>query len=62
MKIVYMLVVLTSFNHTLSAVPYAKMDDCREMARAVALPYLASCIPKLVSKDTQTFTTDTENK
>ena len=55
MKLVYMLVVVTSFNHTLSTVPYAKMNDCREIARLIALPYIASCIPKLVSKETKTF-------
>jgi len=50
-----MLVVLSSFNHTLSEVPYKTMKDCREMARLVNLPYIATCIPKLVDKLTKTF-------
>ena len=62
MKLVFMLVVLSSFNHTLSEVPYRTMDDCRTMARLVNLPYLASCMPRLVDPNTKTFTTDTENK
>ena len=55
MKLVFKLVVLSSFNHTLSEVPYKTMEDCREMARLVNLPYIATCIPKLVDKLTKTF-------
>ena len=55
MKLVFMLTVVTSFNHTLSEIPYQKLDTCREVARAVMLPYLASCIPRLVPMDTKVF-------
>ncbi len=50
-----MLVVLSSFNHTLSEVPYRTMEDCRIMARLVNLPYIASCMPKLVDSTIKTF-------
>jgi hypothetical protein len=55
MKLAYMLVVMTSFNHTLSSVPYSTMDDCLTMMRQIYLPYLASCTPKLVDEKTKTF-------
>tara|TARA_R100001594_G_scaffold1044_3_gene4308 strand:- start:15337 stop:15519 length:183 start_codon:yes stop_codon:yes gene_type:complete len=55
MKLVYMLIVMTSFNHTLSSIPYQTMDDCLAMARQINLPYLATCTPKIVSDKTETY-------
>ena len=56
MKLAYVLIVMTSFNHTLSNVPYKTMDDCLVMMRQIHLPYLATCTPKLVDKNTKTYT------
>jgi len=55
MKLVFVLVVMTSFNHTLSETIYAKMSDCLDMQRKIQLPYLASCLPRTVLKSTQAF-------
>tara|TARA_R100001015_G_C4477347_1_gene58974 strand:+ start:319 stop:447 length:129 start_codon:yes stop_codon:yes gene_type:complete len=32
------------------------MDDCLVMMRQIHLPYLATCTPKLVDKNTKTYT------
>ena len=55
MKLVFVLVVMTSFNHTLSETVYSKMSDCLAMQRKIQLPYLASCLPRTVEKSTQAF-------
>ena len=55
MKLVWMLVVMTAHNFTISEVPYENSDKCLDARVKINLPYLATCFPKLVSNNTQVF-------
>ena len=55
MKVVFVLIVMSSQNYTLSPTIYTKMDDCLKMQRKIQLPFLASCLPKTVPQNTKAF-------
>lgn len=55
MKLAWILVIMTAHNFTLSEVPYENSDKCLSARVKIHLPYLATCYPKQVPKDTQVF-------